>query len=363
MKTMTEDYGNPSAMHLKGVEAEKYVKEAAAAIAKTLKVQEKEIFFTSGGTESDNWALVGTALANCRQGKHIITTSFEHAAVSAPLNWLKEQGYELTVIPVDEKGNLSMEELEAAMRPDTILVSTMYVNNEVGAVVPVEAAAKLVHEKNPKTVYHVDAIQGYGKYRIYPKRAGIDLLSVSSHKIHGPKGVGFLYVSEKVKTQPLILGGGQQKGMRSGTDNVPGIAGLGTAARMVYENHEEKIKKLRELKGYLAENLSAMEQVVINGPAPEDGAPHIVNASFLGVRSEVLLHTLEEKGIYVSAGSACSSHKRAASATMTAISADKERRESAIRFSLSEFTTKEELDYTLEEIRTVLPVLRRYARH
>lgn len=363
VKTMTEDYGNPSAMHLKGVEAEKYVKEAAAAIAKTLKVQEKEIFFTSGGTESDNWALVGTALANCRQGKHIITTSFEHAAVSAPLDWLKGQGYDLTVIPVDEKGNLSMEELEAAIRPDTILVSTMYVNNEVGAVVPVEAVAKLVHEKNPKTVYHVDAIQGYGKYRIYPKRAGIDLLSVSSHKIHGPKGVGFLYVSEKVKIQPLILGGGQQKGMRSGTDNVPGIAGLGIAARMVYEDHEEKIEKLRALKSYLAENLSAMERVVINGPAPEDGAPHIVNASFLWVRSEVLLHTLEEKGIYVSAGSACSSHKRAASATMTAISADKERRESAIRFSLSEFTTKEELDHTLEEIRTVLPVLRKYARH
>lgn len=363
VKTMTEDYGNPSAMHLKGVEAEKYVKEAAAAIAKTLKVQEKEIFFTSGGTESDNWALVGTALANCRQGKHIITTSFEHAAVSAPLDWLKGQGYDLTVIPVDEKGNLSMEELEAAIRPDTILVSTMYVNNEVGAVVPVEAVAKLVHEKNPKTVYHVDAIQGYGKYRIYPKRAGIDLLSVSSHKIHGPKGVGFLYVSEKVKIQPLILGGGQQKGMRSGTDNVPGIAGLGIAARMVYEDHEEKIEKLRALKSYLAENLSAMERIVINGPAPEDGAPHIVNASFLGVRSEVLLHTLEEKGIYVSAGSACSSHKRAASATMTAISADKERRESAIRFSLSEFTTKEELDHTLEEIRTVLPVLRKYARH
>lgn len=363
VKTMTEDYGNPSAMHLKGVEAEKYVKEAAAAIAKTLKVQEKEIFFTSGGTESDNWALVGTALANCRQGKHIITTSFEHPAVSAPLDWLKGQGYDLTVIPVDEKGNLSMEELEAAIRPDTILVSTMYVNNEVGAVVPVETVAKLVHEKNPKTVYHVDAIQGYGKYRIYPKRAGIDLLSVSSHKIHGPKGVGFLYVSEKVKIQPLILGGGQQKGMRSGTDNVPGIAGLGIAARMVYEDHEEKIEKLRALKSYLAENLSAMERVVINGPAPEDGAPHIVNASFLGVRSEVLLHTLEEKGIYVSAGSACSSHKRAASATMTAISADKERRESAIRFSLSEFTTKEELDHTLEEIRTVLPVLRKYARH
>ena len=363
VKTMMEDYGNPSAMHLKGVEAERYVKEAASAIAKTLKVQEKEIFFTSGGTESDNWALVGTAYANCRQGKHIITTSFEHAAVSVPLEWLKEQGYEITVIPVDERGNLSLEKLEAAIRPDTILVSTMYVNNEMGAVVPVEAAAKLVHDRNPKTVYHVDAIQGYGKYRIYPKRMGIDLLSVSSHKIHGPKGVGFLYVSEKVKIHPMILGGGQQKGMRSGTDNVPGIAGLGTAARMVYENHEEKMEKLRALKTYQAKNLSEMERVVINGPLPKDGAPHIINASFLGVRSEVLLHTLEDKGIYVSAGSACSSHKRAASASMTAISADQERRESAIRFSLSEFTTKEELDYTLEQIRTVLPVLRKYARH
>ena len=329
VKTMMEDYGNPSAMHLKGVEAERYVKEAASAIAKTLKVQEKEIFFTSGGTESDNWALVGTAYANCRQGKHIITTSFEHAAVSVPLEWLKEQGYEITVIPVDERGNLSLEKLEAAIRPDTILVSTMYVNNEM----------------------------------IYPKRMGIDLLSVSSHKIHGPKGVGFLYVSEKVKIHPMILGGGQQKGMRSGTDNVPGIAGLGTAARMVYENHEEKMEKLRALKTYLAKNLSEMERVVINGPLPKDGAPHIINASFLGVRSEVLLHTLEDKGIYVSAGSACSSHKRAASASMTAISADQERRESAIRFSLSEFTTKEELDYTLEQIRTVLPVLRKYARH
>lgn len=363
VKTMMEDYGNPSAMHLKGVQAEQYVKNAASVIARTLKVEEKEIFFTSGGTESDNWALIGTAYANNRQGKHIITTAFEHSAVSAPLSWLEEQGYEITVIPVDEKGNLSLEKLEAAIRPDTILVSAMFVNNEMGAVVPVEAAAKVIHEKNPKTVFHVDAIQGYGKYRIYPKRMGIDLLSVSSHKIHGPKGVGFLYVSSKVKIQPLIWGGGQQRGMRSGTDNVPGIAGLGTAAGLIYENFEEKTTRIRELKLYFAEKLLEMDKVVINGPEPENGAPHIINASFLGVRSEVLLHTLEDKGIYVSAGSACSSHKRAASASMTAISADKERRESAIRFSFCEFTTKEELDYTLEEIRGVLPMLRKYARH
>ena len=363
VKTMTEDFGNPSAMHLKGVEAEKYVREAAQILAKILKVNEKEIIFTSGGTESNNLALFGGADANKRSGNHIITTSVEHAAVGQPAERLEQMGYEVTIVPVDHRGVVQLEALEKALRPDTILVSTMYVNNEVGAVMPVEEIAKLVHEKSPKALYHVDAIQAFGKYRIYPKKAGIDMLSVSSHKIHGPKGVGFLYVSEKVKIHPMILGGGQQKGMRSGTDNVPGIAGLGTAARMVYENHEEKMEKLRALKTYLAKNLSEMERVVINGPLPKDGAPHIINASFLGVRSEVLLHTLEDKGIYVSAGSACSSHKRAASASMTAISADQERRESAIRFSLSEFTTKEELDYTLEQIRTVLPVLRKYARH
>ena len=362
-KVMCEDYGNPSSMHRKGVEAEQYIKEAKEIIAKAMKVQEKEIFFTSGGTESDNLALIGAARANHRAGRHLITSSIEHPAILNTMHYLEEEGFRVTYLPVDAEGKVKLSALQEALCEETILVSIMYVNNEMGAVVPVEAAAKLVHDRNPKTVYHVDAIQGYGKYRIYPKRMGIDLLSVSSHKIHGPKGVGFLYVSEKVKIHPMILGGGQQKGMRSGTDNVPGIAGLGTAARMVYENHEEKMEKLRALKTYLAKNLSEMERVVINGPLPKDGAPHIINASFLGVRSEVLLHTLEDKGIYVSAGSACSSHKRAASASMTAISADQERRESAIRFSLSEFTTKEELDYTLEQIRTVLPVLRKYARH
>ena len=335
VKTMMEDYGNPSAMHKKGVEAEQYVKDATEKIAKTLKVQEKEIYFTSGGTESDNWALVGCAYANRRQGKHIISTVFEHAAVSAPLAALEEQGFEITKIPVDANGILSMEKLESAIRPDTILVSTMYVNNEVGAVVPVEEIGKLVHEKNPKTIYHVDAIQGYGKFRIYPKRMGIDLLSVSSHKIHGPKGV----------------------------DNVPGIAGLGVAAKKIYENFDEKIEQLKENKLYLAKRLQELDNVFINGPKPEDGAPHILNASFVGVRSEVLLHTLEEKQIYISAGSACSSHKRAASATMLALGISAERRESAIRFSLSEMTTKEELDYAVDEIAKVLPVLRKFARH
>lgn len=363
VKTMMEDFGNPSAMHLKGVEAEKYIKETTSVIASALKVQEKEIFFTSGGTESDNWALIGTAMANCRQGKHIISTVFEHSAVSATLAYLEEQGFEITKIPVDEYGNFSMEKLEEAIRPDTIIVSTMFVNNEMGAVVPAAEIGKLVHEKNPKIVYHVDAIQGFGKFRIYPKRMGIDLLAVSGHKIHGPKGVGFLYINEKVKIHPLILGGGQQKGMRSGTDNVPGIAGLGAAVKKIYENFDEKTVQMRELKCHLAEELLKIENVVINGPKPEDGAPHILNVSFLGVRSEVLLHTLENEGIYVSAGSACSTHKRTPSASLTSVGADADRRESAIRFSLCEFTTKEEIDYAVAVIGKHLPILRRYARH
>ena len=361
-KTMMEDYGNPSSMHLKGVEAEKYVKEAAREIARTLKVQEKEIYFTSGGTESDNWALIGTAMANQRKGKHIITTVFEHAAISAPAAWLEDQGFEVTRVPVDSRGNLSMEELAAAIREDTILVSAMYVNNELGAVLPVEEIGALIKEKNPDTLFHADAIQAYGKYRIFPKKMKIDLLSVSSHKIHGPKGAGFLYIGEKVKIHPLILGGGQQKGMRSGTDNVPGIAGMGEAARIIYEHLEENTSRMRELKEYFRGELEKIDNVEINGPVAGEGAPHILNASFLGVRSEVLLHALEDQGIYVSAGSACSSHKRTGSPSLGAIGLSPERKESAVRFSFSEFTTKEELDYTLETLKSLLPMLRRYAR-
>lgn len=363
VKTMTEDFGNPSAMHLKGVEAEKYVREAAQILAKILKVNEKEIIFTSGGTESNNLALFGGADANKRSGNHIITTSVEHAAVGQPAERLGQMGYEVTIVPVDHRGVVQLEALEKALRPDTILVSTMYVNNEVGAVMPVEEIAKLVHEKSPKALYHVDAIQAFGKYRIYPKKAGIDMLSVSSHKIHGPKGVGFLYINEKARIQPQILGGGQQAGMRSGTDNVPGIAGLGVAAKMVYTDFDEKIEHMYQLKERLAEGFLKLPDVRLNGMEIREGAPQILSASFLGVRSEVLLHTLEEKGIYVSAGSACSSHKRKAAGTLSAMGMEAAQRESTLRFSFSEENTFEEVDYALEVIGQVLPILRRYSRH
>lgn len=363
VKTMTEDFGNPSAMHLKGVEAEKYVREAAQTLAKILKVNEKEIIFTSGGTESNNLALFGGADANTRSGNHIITTSVEHAAVGQPAERLEQMGYEVTIVPVDHRGVVQLEALEKALRPDTILVSTMYVNNEVGAVMPVEEIAKLVHEKSPKALYHVDAIQAFGKYRIYPKKAGIDMLSVSSHKIHGPKGVGFLYINEKARIQPQILGGGQQAGMRSGTDNVPGIAGLGVAAKMVYTDFDKKIEHMYQLKERLAEGFLKLPDVRLNGMEIREGAPQILSASFLGVRSEVLLHTLEEKGIYVSAGSACSSHKRKAAGTLSAMGMEAAQRESTLRFSFSEENTFEEVDYALEVIGQVLPMLRRYSRH
>lgn len=362
VKTMTEDFGNPSAMHKKGVEAEQYVKESAQTIAKILKVSEKEILFTSGGTESNNLALIGGAMANKRSGNHIITTAVEHAAVGQPVAFLREQGFDVTILPVDAQGVVKLDALEEALRPDTILVSTMFVNNEVGAVMPVEKIGALVHQKSPKALYHVDAIQAFGKFRINPKKMGIDLMSVSAHKIHGPKGVGFLYISSKAKVQPQILGGGQQGGMRSGTDNVPGIAGLGVAAKLIYTDFDKKTQHLYELKERMAKGLLELEDVKLNGMPLREGAPQILSVSFMGIRSEVLLHTLEEKGIYISAGSACSSHKRKPSSTLTAMGMGAAQIENTVRISFSEENTFEEVDYCLEVLREILPVLRRYSR-
>lgn len=363
VKVMTEDYGNPSSRHKKGLTAELYLREAREQIARTLKVQEKEIYFTSGGTESNNWALIGSALANRRAGKHIITTSVEHAAVIQPLMYLEEQGFRVTYLPVDRYGRISLTKLEEAICEDTILVSVMYVNNELGAVEPVEEIGRLLKEKYPQILFHVDAIQAYGKYQIRPRRMGIDLLSVSGHKIHGPKGIGFLYVNEKVKLKPLILGGGQQKGMRSGTDNVPGAAGLGVAAREAYADFEEKRQHFLELKAHFMEGVSELPDVVLNSLPGEEGAPHIVSVSFRGVRSEVLLHALEERGIYTSAGSACSSNKKLpVSPVLKEIGMEKSLLDATLRFSFGRFNTIEEIDYCIETLGELLPVLRRYAR-
>lgn len=362
-KTMELDFGNPSSLHKKGMEAEQYVKAAAAAIAKTLKVKEKEIIFTSGGTESDNLAIIGTALANQRTGQRLITTEVEHPAVFEAMEFLKTLGFDVVYLPVDKYGVLSLEALQEAVNEQTTLVSVMQVNNEIGTIEPIAEAAKMIRRKNPKTYIHVDAVQSYGKMRIRPKQLDIDLLSVSGHKIHGPKGIGFLYVRDKAKIKPISFGGGQQQGMRSGTHNVPGIAGLGEAALEIYENFDAKIEHIYSLRDYFIKEITGIEGISVNGKMNRDSAPHIVSISVSGIRSEVLLHALEGYGIYVSAGSACASNKPSVSRTLQAIGLDPSLLDSTVRFSFSAYNTIEEIEYAISKLKELVPKLRRYQRH
>lgn len=362
VKTMTEDYGNPSSMHMVGVNAEKYIKEAQEKIATILKIEPKEIYFTSGGTESNNMAIIGSVQANKRIGNKIITTAVEHSSVASPMKYLEEQGFEVVYLPVDRYGVASIEALKQAMDDKTILVSVMAVNNEVGAIQPISEIGHYIKSINPKVVYHVDAIQAFGKMELKPKKDNIDLLTVSGHKIHGPKGSGFIYIKKNTKINPIILGGGQQMGFRSGTENVPGIAGIGQASKDCYDNLETNVQKMTELKDYLIEQLETMEGVTVNSRKGSAGAPHIVSVSFKGVRSEVLLHALEEKKIYISAGSACSSNRPTVSATLKAMGIDQDLSESTVRFSFCEFNTIEEIDYTLTQLNSLLPMLRKYVR-
>lgn len=362
---MEEDFGNPSSKHTKGITAENYIKEAKETICTQLKCKPKEIIFTSGGTESNNMAFIGTAIANRRAGKHVITTRIEHASVHEPMAYLEEMGYDVTYLPVDSTGRVSVEELENAIREDTFLISIMYVNNEVGSVQPIEQIGQMLKKKHPQILFHVDAIQAFGKYKIVPKKLGVDMMSVSGHKIHGPKGSGFLYVNEKVKIRPILFGGGQQDGMRSGTENVPAIAGLGVAVKKIYTGHLEKRAKLYELKKRLIAGLQDVDGVTINALIDpiEETAPHIVSVSFANTRSEVMLHALAQKGVFVSSGSACSSNHPELSGTLQAIGVKSELLDSTLRFSFSVMTTSEEIDYAIEVVKEVLPVLRKFTRH
>lgn len=384
-KVMYEDYGNPSSLHGKGLAGERYIRQAGERVAKTLKCAPKDIIFTSGGTESNNMALIGTALANRRRGKHIVTTCFEHPSVHEPLIYLEGMGYEVSYLPVDAAGHAEPGILRAALREDTVLVSVMMVNNEVGSVLDVVALSKVVKEYNSDIIFHVDAIQAYGKMAIQPKKWGIDLMSASGHKIHGPKGTGFLYRGDKVKLHPYIHGGGQQNGMRSGTENVPGIAGLGLAAEKMYADLGPHREHLYGLKRHFLERLHEIGDVTVNacagdagrgtdgvgnegtgsgvdGIRVEDTAPHIVSAAFAGVRSEVLLHALEQERIFVSSGSACSSNHPGISGTLKAIGVPAEVLDSTVRFSFSPYTAWEEIDYTVDCLKKLVPMLARYQR-
>lgn len=358
---MTKDYGNPSSMHIKGVQAERYLREAKDIFAGILKVSEKEIFFTSGGTEGDNMAIIGAALAGRRRGRHIITTVIEHPAVLESCAFLEKNGFEVTYLPVNAAGQVEPDTLKASLRDDTILVSVMYVNNEIGAIEPVSELGRIIKEYNKDILFHVDAVQAFGKFRIHPYKENIDMLTMSSHKIHGPKGVGAIFIKDKTKIQPIALGGGQQKGMRSGTENVPGIAGMAMAAKELYDKFDEDVNRLYELKEYFVREITGIEGATVNGLTGRDSAPHVVSVSFDGItKSEVLLHALEDKGIYISSGSACSSNKPSLSSTLKAIGVKNDLLYATLRFSFSVFTTKEELEYTINAVKELLPVLRKY---
>jgi cysteine desulfurase len=358
---MTKDYGNPSSMHIKGVQAERYLREAKEIFAGILKVSEKEIFFTSGGTEGDNMAIIGAALAGRRRGRHIITTVIEHPAVLESCAFLEKNGFEVTYLPVNAAGQVEPDTLKASLRDDTILVSVMYVNNEIGAIESVSELGRIIKEYNKDILFHVDAVQAFGKFRIHPYKENIDMLTMSSHKIHGPKGVGAIFIKDKTKIQPIALGGGQQKGMRSGTENVPGIAGMAMAAKELYDKFDEDVNRLYELKEYFVREITGIEGATVNGLTGRDSAPHVVSVSFDGItKSEVLLHALEDKGIYISSGSACSSNKPSLSSTLKAIGVKNDLLYATLRFSFSVFTTKEELEYTINAVKELLPVLRKY---
>ncbi len=360
---MEELYGNPSSLHGKGVMVEKHIKQIRKNIARFLGCQDQALYFTSGGTESNNIAIRGVAEAYGRRGRHLITSKIEHPSVLNTMEDLAAKGYEVTYIDVDKRGLIDLDQLLSAVREDTILVSIMHVNNEVGSIQPIEILGRELKRKNKNTLFHVDAIQSFGKIKIPVNTLPIDMLSFSGHKIHGPKGIGGLYVKKGVRLRPVVTGGNQETGIRSGTENVPGIFGLGKAVEEMDQDHPAKMKRLKDLKEYLIKNLStAIENIEILTGADQSFADHILSVAFIGVKSEVLLHSLEEDGIYVSAGSACSSKKKGQSHVLKAMGLREQLIDSTLRLSISDETTIEQLSYAIDRIKYHVEALRKIMR-
>lgn len=354
---MTENYGNPSSMHLKGLEAENQIREVKQIISDILNCDKSEIYFTSGGTESNNTAILGTALGYKRSGKHIITTKIEHPAISEPFKILQDNGYEITYLNVNSDGYIDINSLKNSIRTDTILVSIIHINNEIGVIQNIELIGKIIKELNQNTLFHTDAVQSFGKYNIDVKSSKIDLLSISGHKFHAPKGIGVLYMRKNLKTKPLLFGGGQQNNFRPGTENVPSIAALGIAAKQAYQNLDYNYNYIKDLKTKLAQQILNIDGTNLNGNLQND-SPYILNISFKDIRAEVLLHALENEGISVSSGSACSAHKKQLSNTLKSINAINI--EGAIRFSFSKYNTIEEVDFCTNVLNDLIPRLRRF---
>lgn len=366
LRVLEEDYGNPSSPHNLGLQAEKHIKGSRQSLARAIGADQQEVYFTSGGTEANNWAIRMGARHYARFGKHLITTAIEHPSVLKTFRELVQEGFEVTYLPVDEHGVIDLNDLEEALREDTILVSLMFVNNEIGSIQPVVEAGRMIRDiKRGKKglfhpLYHIDAVQALGKLSIDVKELNVDLMSFSAHKLHGPKGSGALYKRKDLPLPAYLTGGEQEGALRSGTENVPGIVGFGKAVELAHGELAENIKKMRELKVKLAEGiLDGVPETWINGPRPGEGAPHILNISFAGLKAEVLVHALSDRGIYISTRSACSARKASPSHVLQALGVDQERLASAVRFSLSPFNTPQEVEYTLDQIEKTVKSLRR----
>ncbi|MCR4567283.1 MAG: cysteine desulfurase [Pseudobutyrivibrio sp.] len=366
MKIMQEclqdNFGNPSSLHSMGFKAKDYLKDSRDIISSILKVQAKEIYFTSGGTEGNNLAIKGGVAAKKRRGNHIITTRIEHASVANPIKSLEREGFEVTYLGTDEYGVISLDELKAALKEDTIFVSIMMVNNEIGSVQPIAEAGKIIKDFNKDILFHVDAIQAFGKMKILPKKMNVDLLTVSGHKIHGPKGSGFIYINESIFNimVPQILGGGHERGMRSGTENVPAIAGLGVAAKEAYDNLDSNREHMYAMRRRLIEGVSVIDGVSVNGHTDEASAPHVVSVSIKGnrTRAQVILNALQDGyDVFVSAGSACSSNKPAISETLKSIGLEKDLLERTIRFSFSPDNTMDEVEKAIRALEALVPMM------
>lgn len=354
VEVMNNYYGNPSSAHGLGVKAEKRMNDARQIVSRTLNCTREEIIFTSGGSESNNFAIKGFA----KPGSHIITSKIEHPSVLNTCLELQEAGVKVTFLDVDSKGKIDLSQLSESIGKDTVLVSIMHVNNEIGTIQNIETIGKIIKEKGSRTKFHVDAVQSYGKFKIDVQKSNIDLLSASGHKIHGPRGVGIAYVRKGLVPRPLISGGGQERNYRSGTENIAAISGMSIAAEKIYNNLENNFNRVSSIKQYFISKIKLFEGVKVNSEG-EEYSPYVLSASFTGVRGEVLLHTLEDKGIYVSTGSACSAKQNKDSHVLRAIGLKQGDITGTIRFSFSEFNSIEEVDYTIENIEKSLKFLRR----
>ena len=361
-EVMSSNFGNPSSLHKMGFQAEKKVKESRLMIAEALGADPGEVYFTGSGTEGDNIAILGGARALKRKGKKIITSAVEHPAVLETFKALEQDGFKAVYLDTDSYGTVNTDQLKSELDDETVLVSLMHVNNELGTIQPVEEAGRLVKSLE-KTLFHVDGVQSFGKLKMKPVVTAADMVSVSAHKIHGPKGMGALYIKKGVNIKSPVTGGGQEKNIRSGTENVPGIAGFGKAAELAYRDFDKNIENMKSVRKYLLEGIkSEIDDIKINSFEDDRCAASVLNVSFLGVRGEVLLHMLEQKDIFVSTGSACSSNNKGQSHVLKAAGLTDEEIEGAVRFSFSRFNTVEEMDYVIANLKKSVKDIRRVIR-